>query len=112
MTAKLTNGDYTIGNNSKTLVSCDGAEALVQAAQVLLRTARGRFYPNKDFGSQIASITRAPKSAYLEAYARQALDALDGVYVKEAHFEGSIAEITLVVNDEERLVRMSFDSDL
>ena len=112
MTDKLTNGDYTLLDGKKGLLQCDYTDELMQNALVLLTAKRDEFYPNKDFGSQIARINMEPKDDYLAAYASQALSSLDGVYVKEAYFEDKIAYITMMLNDKERTVAINLENNL
>lgn len=74
---------------------------LIKSCERALKTKRYSFYPNKDFGSEI---TAAVSEEALLAYARQALDGLDGVYVKSARFDGDRAVFLLCINNGEREV--------
>lgn len=97
MTKKSINGsanaDFTYD------ILCD-----VEAA---LNAVRGKFYPDKDYGSKIRSICEMPREFYALCYARQALYNMDGVFVKSVRLNGSGYDFTLRINDEERQVRIS-----
>ena len=115
MTDRLINGDYAIAPNQKALVSCDYIDELVQNAYILLSAKLGRFYPNKSFGSRINELTslQQPIDEYAEAYARQALAQLDGVYVKSAAVNNSQSvDVIIVANDTERQVNIRFGNNI
>ncbi|MBR3148973.1 MAG: hypothetical protein IKF64_02295 [Eubacterium sp.] len=112
MADKLINGDYELADGQYALVECDYTEELLQNAYVLLKSKRGQFYPNKNFGSKIYAIDSEPADEYLRAYAEQALASLDGVYVKSARFENGTAVIRLVLNNKEGLVRINFENNV
>ncbi|MBQ7202855.1 MAG: hypothetical protein IJS03_02425 [Eubacterium sp.] len=101
MADKLTNGDYTIVSGEKALEQIDYINELLQNAFVLLKAKRGRFYPNKDFGSLIYSLDTGNPEKYIEAFAQQALDKLDGVFVKSAVVDSQSGAIliNLLIND-------------
>ena len=68
---------------------------------------QGSFYPNKNFGSLIAERGKRIDNKELLSYARQAVDDLDGVYVKNAFANEENAVFTVMINDEERQVSIS-----
>lgn len=104
MAYKLIDGDYAVPAGARTPEECDYIDELVQNAQVVLNTKREKFYPNKDFGSLIYKTNSEPIEAYLEMAARQAVDAIDGVYVKSVTYSNNTATIVLIANDTERTV--------
>ena len=113
MADKLTNSDYTmISGNRKALTQCDYIDELLQNVCILLLARRGRFYPDKNFGSRISTIDKAPANAYLLDYARQAVDLLDGVYVKNAEFADENAVFDLIINDKERRLLINSENYL
>lgn len=112
MADRLIDGDYQINDSHDGLVQCDYTDELLQDAYILLNAKRGEFYPNKDFGSKISTIDSEPMDEYLRAFAQQALDRLDGVYVKSAHFDDGTAVINLILNDKEGLVRINIENNL
>lgn len=111
MADKLTNGDYSLIPNTKELEQCDYIDEVLQNAALLLRAHRGKFYPNKDFGSMIAE---SPERAteYITAYASQALDLLDGVYVKSVDIVRNSANIHLIINDTNKGVIINLENNL
>lgn len=111
MADKIINGDYSLIPNTNELVQCDYTDELFQNAVLLLKAHRGKFYPNKDFGSKITE-AQEPMAEYLAAYAAQALDTLDGVYVKRVYYEDGIAHFRLMINDIERGVIINLENNL
>jgi len=79
MTYKLTDGDYV--RTTDGLETCDNLDEIRQNVYMVLYAERGKFYPNKEFGSQIRQNTQLPRTPYARAYAMQALDGMDGVFV-------------------------------
>ncbi|MBE6719350.1 MAG: hypothetical protein E7571_01680 [Ruminococcaceae bacterium] len=113
MTDKLINGDYRIKTGEKALVQCDYTDELFQDAYVLLSARLGKFYPNKNFGSRINELkNEKPLAEYIEAYARQALSELDGVYVKATDVINGAAVFTLKANNTEGQVIIRFGNNL
>lgn len=107
MTYKLVNGDYEKAEGSKDLEKCEYIDELLQSISMVLYARRGGFYPNKDFGSSIRTALSEPKAGYIAAYARQALEGIDGVFVKEAEPNPGSVRITLMINDTERRVSIN-----
>lgn len=79
---------------------------------MLLLTPIGKFYPNKNFGSKIKSSLLPPVNEYAAAYAREALDRIDGVFVKSAQYKKPILTVNLIINDEERQVSIDLENYL
>lgn len=74
---------------------------------VAMKCPRGRFYPNKNFGSYILDEADKHFSDELLAYARQAVSEIDGVYVKSVDISGEKAVFTLIINDTQRQVNIA-----
>lgn len=110
MTNKIINGDYVKAGN--TLEQIEYIDELLQSIKIVLTAGRGSFYPNKNFGSNIRNICQEPRAEYAIAYARQALDTLDGVCVKGVTFENNQATFTIDINNEERQVTVSLESNI
>lgn len=99
MTEKLVNGDY-VKNSKNELETVDYFDEIIQNIGVVLQTKRGNFYPNKDFGSLIRKKPlQEPQLEYALSYARQALDTLDGVYVKSVSAEDNMLIFDILIND-------------
>ncbi len=110
MQLKLINGDYAKENGKPLTVTY--VEELLQNAFVAINTKRGRFYPNKNFGSFIKESTAVPIEEYAFAYASQAVDGIDGVYVKSAKaIEGAI-KIKLIINNAEKEVVIALENNV
>ena len=109
MSDRLIDGDYVKENGA--LVQVDYIDEVLQNAKLLLKAIRGRFYPNKNFGSHIRENSDI-SAAYATAYARQALDSLDGVYVSSARRENSDIIIKLLINGEEREVSIALENNI
>lgn len=113
MTNKIVNGDYQVGTFEFDAVKVDYIDELVQNIQIILTMRRGSFYPNKDFGSLIRKEQLGePKEEYALAYARQALDCLDGVFVKSALVTESKITFNIDINDVERQVSIELENNL
>ncbi len=63
----------------------------------------GEFYPDKDYGSQIKNSADID-SGILLAYARQAVNKINGVYIKSVKTDNKEAQFDVVINDSERQV--------
>ena len=80
---------------------------LLENALLRLRAVRGRFYPDKNFGSNVRY--ELPDSEILSE-ARLAVSELDGVYVKSIEkTDNSVLIFNLVLNDDEREVELQYD---
>ncbi len=104
MIQKIQNGRY-VDSPDGGLEKVDYMEQLLQNVVFHLNTQRGKFYPDKDFGSNIKQ-SSVCNAALALAYARQAVDDLDGVYVKSCVYENDGFSFCILLNDEERLVRI------
>ncbi|MBE6816906.1 MAG: hypothetical protein E7520_04295 [Ruminococcaceae bacterium] len=111
MTDKLINGDYALVPDTKALTQCDYTDELLQNAAILLSAHRGKFYPDKNFGSRIYKATQ-PLEESIAAYAVEALGTLDGVYVKSVSIDGSAAYIRLMINNTEKGVLLNLEHNL
>ncbi len=111
MISRLENGDYVKGENGA-LETVELAEELLQNAFITLKAKRGRFYPNKNFGSRIYEINGEPFSEYALSYARQALDETDGVFALKCEIKDGCAVFVLLINNEEREVRIQLENNL
>ncbi len=78
---------------------------ILLASVMALHTDRGRFYPNKDYGSGLRSSGLSAEE--LLGCARQALYDFDGVYVKSARLDGGKAVFVLLINNREKEVEIS-----
>ena len=111
MTNQLINSDYRKGEDGAYLKS-DTEDELYQNAVLTLHAERGKFYPDKNFGSRIKATPKTSVAEQFLAFAQQALDATDGVYAIKAEIESDTAVITLLVNDEERKVSLQLENNL
>lgn len=105
MTEKIINGDYAFDDENK-LKRVEYIDELLQNVVFTLSTQCGKFYPNKDFGSYIKENKEAPEDLCFLVYARQAIDDIDGVYIKSAKKNGKQVSFIILVNDEERVVNI------
>ncbi len=112
MTEKLVNGDYVKSKDKSGLENTEFIDEIVQSVVLILTARRGRFYPDKNYGSMVSDIVCEPKDEYALCYARQALDGIDGVFVKKAHRAENGYIFDLIINDEERQVEIRHESDL
>lgn len=111
MTLKLVNGDYVKDDNNK-LEAIEYIDEVLQNATILLNANRGKFYPNKNFGSHIEKINSQPYDEYALAFARQALAVIDGVCVKSANRIGNLLTLDLTINNEERQVTLQLEDNI
>ena len=114
MTELIYNGDYS---KQKYFVSeltrIEHIKELVQNAKIILTARRGCFYPDKDFGSLIRSTALIePREQYALLFSRQAIDRIDGVYVKSASIDGNNLILNLIINDEERQVSLELENNV
>ena len=64
---------------------------------------KSNFYPDKDFGSQI----RLSKNINeILSFVRSAVSNLAGVYVKSLDFDDTVLKVNVLINDEERQVKI------
>ncbi len=100
MVAKLVDGDYVIENEN--IAQVDYIDEVLQNAFVGINAKRERFYPNKNFGSYIYLIENKSRPSYALSYARQAVDLIDGVYIKSVCAFDNGYLFKIMINDEER----------
>ncbi len=112
MALKLTDGDYEKAADGVHLREVDGLDTLLQSAWIALRAERRRFYPDKEFGSRICQAQNEPLTETLTAYAAEALERVDGVYVVKTECSGSSAVFTLLLNGHERQVSIDLNDYL
>ena len=110
ITNKLIDGDYRKENGR--LSEIDLISEVLQNVFVTLSVERGKFYPNKNFGSSISNITNEPMEQYALAFARQALDDTDGVYVLDAVIKSGTAELTVLINDKREKVNIKLENNV
>lgn len=82
-------------------------ENILKNCVVAMKCPRGRYYPDKNFGSHILECSTNAESQELLAYARQAVIDFDGVYVKNVQMDGSGALFTLLINELQRQVKIT-----
>lgn len=105
MTAWMQNGDYVL--HGCEMIKVGYLQALQQTVQLLLRLPREKYYPDKNFGSFLYALNAVPFEDQLLALARQALADVDGVFVRTADINGGQVVFTMLLNGEERQVRLS-----
>ncbi len=102
MNTAVLNSDFT--GYGAPPVKTEQTEALLQNIACAFFTERGKFYPDKDFGSRLREAVISGDCALAAACAAQSLYGIDGVYVKSAEPENGEYKITVGINDEERQV--------
>ena len=102
MTEKITNGDYV--KNGASLAEIEHIEELLQNAAIALKTHRGSFYPDKNYGSALQKAGKDTDEMYAMAYAQQALYNLSGIVIKSVKINNNNYEFTITVNNQERQV--------
>ena len=108
MADRLVDGDYTLISGTKKLRQCDYIDEIMQRVYMILSASRERFYPDKDYGLRLPVASDDPYNFYLQAYAQQAVDSLDGVYIKSAaKLANNSMLFYVVVNDTERTVSIN-----
>ncbi|MDD6728280.1 MAG: hypothetical protein PUE08_03555 [Eubacteriales bacterium] len=103
--------DNETAKSSITADECDEISKLLSDCLYSLYCPRGKFYPKKDYGSLIR-LCQSENEMYLLAYARQALSAFDGVYVKSVAVEKGNFVFTLLINEQERTVTLTYEADI
>lgn len=108
---KIENGDYVFENGKA--ATADLTQQILQDLRTALFCRRGRFYPNKEFGSTAAAAAeKYPANETLLAAARSCLENYDGVLVKNASVENGQAQLTLAFYGLEKEVTVDFDTNL
>lgn len=108
MIQKIQNGEYVKAQDGG-LENVDYLDELLQNVFFHLTVQRGDFYPDKNFGSNLRRLAGVNEAMAL-AYARQAVDHLDGVYIKNCVYEDNGFNFCIMLNDEERQVRVSYEN--
>lgn len=104
MTDKIINGDYARDNNDG-LQTIDYIDEVLQNVKILLTAGRGKFYPNKNFGSMLDRELRKPINETALAYSRLAVEDMDGVFISSAQVASDSVIIDLTINGEEKQVK-------
>ena len=91
------------------MINGEVLENALRSGVLALRYQRGRFYPDKDFGSLLYTVQSADSTALLLAYARQAVKELDGVFVKSVHTADGAAVFDITINNENRQVSIELE---
>ncbi len=100
MTAEILNGDYV--KHAAGLKEIEHADELLQNILIALTVHRGNFYPDKNFGTHCFG-----SADYAFAYAGQALNGLNGVYIKSVKENKNGFDFTVIINHCERRVSVS-----
>lgn len=69
----------------------------------------GKFYPNKNYGSQLIGTREMNR---LLSATRLAVREMDGVYIKSGRTENSTLLLSVLINDEERTVCIDLEKNL
>lgn len=73
---------------------------ILQNALRAICCPRGKFYPDKNYGSKIKGSVTALTDKQLLDYARQAVSGMDGVTVKSVDTGSNNIKFTILVNNE------------
>ena len=87
-------------------------ETFLRSCVIAMRNPRGRFYPDKNFGSTLYALEDAENTRALLAAARQAVRELDGVFVKSASVDENSAVFEIYINNEKRRVSIELEQNL
>ena len=79
-------------------------EEAVKSCKEAIYCQKGNFYPDKNYGSKIRQSLDDEK--LLLSFARFALKDIDGVYVKNAKASEDSIELQILINDEQRQVKI------
>ena len=104
MDNKIKDGDWQIENSYA--VTVDGMKELLQRVEMRLRTRRGEFYLDKNFGSLLYKLNNCGDEKELLAleYARQALEEMEQVFVTKCIIENGTVKVVLIIQDVEKEV--------
>lgn len=108
MSYRLSGGEYALDENGRP-VSIEYIEELLQGVLLASTAPRGRFYPDKNYGSRLSEIEREPYEEYARAYISQAVDSIDGVFVKKVIKADGILKVQLLINDSEEEVILNIE---
>lgn len=112
MTQLIENGDYIRCDDCSGLKSVEYFDEVLQNVKIVLSTGRGKFYPNKDFGSYLKMCLSEPREEYALAYARQAVSSMNGVYIKDVKINDDEMIFTVIINDMQGEVRVKVGDDI
>lgn len=112
MAQLIKNGDYVKCDDKSDLKRAEYIDEIMQNVAVVLTARRSKFYPNKEFGSYIRECPAQPRADYALNYARQAVDMIDGVYIKSAEINSNKIIFNVIVNDEERQVSVNIENNI
>ena len=110
MNNKLRDGDYV--RTADGLDVTELSDELLQNAEIILKAKKGRFYPDKNFGRRIGKAPPEQSAEYALAFAREALNGADGIYVIGAEINDSTIDFTLMINHEERQVSIKREENI
>lgn len=111
-TIGIFSGDYIKCSDKTDLERCEYIDEIVQNIRLVLTAKRGRFYPNKNFGSLLSKICDEPKNEYAAEFAAQALEQINGVFVKSASIKDNALFLNLTINGKERQVILKIENNL
>lgn len=83
------------------MINGDVRALIEEACAIAVSCPKGKFYPDKDFGIDIAAQRYSSNTGAVLAYARQAAAKIDGLYIKSAEITDGDIILTVIVNDEE-----------
>lgn len=74
----------------------------------VIKTHRGDFYPDCDYGSDVYKTANEPKALYALSAVCRALYKMDGIYPVSARETENGFDFTILLNGSERQVSVSF----
>lgn len=84
-------------------------EAMVlENTERVIRTHRGDFYPDCEYGSDAYKTSNEPKALYVLSAVCRALYKIDGIYPVSARETETGFDLTILLNGAERQVSVSF----
>ena len=81
---------------------------LLENVARIIKTHRGEFYPDCDYGSNAFNITQEPMALYALSAANLALYKEDGIFPISAQKTENGFDLTILLNSKERQVSVSF----
>lgn len=102
---KIENGDWVYRNDSIDIVR--GVNEIMGHVEARLYAKKGKFYPNKDFGSLLFTLKDSQdENRDMQAlqYARQALSDMPDIFVEKATVDGGEAIVTIIFDGSEKEV--------
>lgn len=86
-------------------------EAL-RSCVLAIRCERGRFYPDKDYGSSISQLENYSNRRLVLALARQAVGNIDGVFIKNVSIASDTATFEVYINNEREQVVINLEQNV